>query len=523
LIIKTSASRKEGFFQKNTQVEGKMMEFNFFRESASIKNSITSLPGIGYLDRVVWGGSTLTMEGWGLVKSADGEFKIPDRFFVYYDSHCIGYCFPNISRPDVCKAYTLPDSHEECGFQCKFSVSDSTGLENRISVHFESDGDMATLSGPYSCIFPILGHFGEYNVNSLEGLAISLTTRCDLRCGYCFIQYPNYICQDIEQELLEKLFLGARRFSVKEIHYGIMGEPRVSKKLTRLIKNNIADGFRVSMASNFARPLTDEELEVFSSMHCIEVSIDTFDIKHLKAIRGADSLHVLMNLCKLLALARLKGQMRPDITFSVVCNELNIPDLPQLVGIAATIGVHSIQLLDMRKPYQDADFSSLPPRITESDKKSSLHDALLETLRICNREGISVSIDSIIKAFLDEVAVPEGAEFEPNSPDKPTRLCIAPWSRMYVYPDGNVTPCYHFSSVGRMSTNSSLDDCVNGPRMRSLRKELLSGDLVSGCQDCCRASPCTVEELSALVSQYTGGTRVRAETFGQPVDFSINL
>ena len=300
-----------------------------------------------------------------------------------------------------------------------------------------------------------------------------------------------------------------------------MGEPRVSKELVPLIHATLAQGHRVSMASNFATPLTPTELNAFVLMHCIEVSVDSFDPPHLKQLRGADARNILMNICQIKALARIKQIAGPHITLSIVCNELNVPDLPSLAGICASIGVNSIQLLDMRKPYIGADFSTLPPRLTESTKTEELRNALHETVRICKQADVSISIDSITEAFLNGTSDSSYAEFEANTPEKPTRLCIAPWSRMYVYPNGDITPCYHFSSVGKLSTNSTLSDCLNAPRMRSLRKELLTGQLVSGCQNCCRAVPCSTEKVATLVKQYTENTTVRAETFGQPVDFTF--
>ena len=110
-------------------------------------------------------------------------------------------------------------------------------------------------------------------------------------------------------------------------------------------------------------------------------------------------------------------------------------------------------------------------------------------------------------------------EVHDENETRTSRLCIAPWSRLYVFANGDVTPCFNFSSVGVLGENSGLHDVVNSARMRRLRCVYLSGGLSLGCQDCVRAQPCTPGETKRLVEAYLSGKWKKAETFGQPVDF----
>ncbi len=71
---------------------------------------------------------------------------------------------------------------------------------------------------------------------------------------------------------------------------------------------------------------------------------------------------------------------------------------------------------------------------------------------------------------------------------KNTFFCAAPWTSLCLYPTGNVTPCCifknsNFLEVGNLN-KMSVEMAFNSPLMVSVRQEMLSGHIPTGCLAC---------------------------------------
>ena len=64
-----------------------------------------------------------------------------------------------------------------------------------------------------------------------------------------------------------------------------------------------------------------------------------------------------------------------------------------------------------------------------------------------------------------------------------TRDCFDPWTYLEVHPDGGISPCCVRRPVGNV-LGQSLAHILNGPRIRELRRSLLSGEPDATCQGC---------------------------------------
>lgn len=64
-----------------------------------------------------------------------------------------------------------------------------------------------------------------------------------------------------------------------------------------------------------------------------------------------------------------------------------------------------------------------------------------------------------------------------------TRDCFDPWTYVEVHPHGGISPCCVRRPVGNVS-EQSLAEILNGPRIRELRRALLSGEPDETCQGC---------------------------------------
>jgi len=502
--------------------------FNFFYVT-KIENLCLepSSSAIGYLDSInVLNSTSVNITGWALVRNAD-DLVLPDKIFIAENNHLVGYCKLNIPREDVIDAHGLDSDLICCGFSCDVPVRDIVAAANSLSAHPLFGAELSSIPGPYATVFP--SNPLEYKCQltdalvrpeRMNSLAISITSKCNLKCKYCFIHCAEYIAMDMDNYLLNSIMLQINDLSVNEVHFGIMGEPTVFQKFFDLADSISSTGIRTSVATNLSKMMSMNEIDSLLNFYAIEVSVDTFDYKNLKFIRThADSRIILFNLIRIYARAIVKKIKPPIITLSIVCNQLNIPDLMELSAICTLLRIPQVQLLDMRLPYHWADFSHLPPRVCDAQNKDDMRQTLIEVMRFLNDSGVRTSVDASLTAFIE--GSDEDGGLDPLTDEKTTRFCIAPWSRLYINADGTATPCFYFSAIGKITSQGHIQDTWNSTRMIQLRNELLSGNLISGCQSCCRAKACTISDLQELVSRYLSceARHDRAETFGQPVDF----
>ncbi|MBL8751329.1 MAG: radical SAM protein [Planctomycetes bacterium] len=64
------------------------------------------------------------------------------------------------------------------------------------------------------------------------------------------------------------------------------------------------------------------------------------------------------------------------------------------------------------------------------------------------------------------------------------RACQRPWTGLYVENEGSVRVCCHNSPLVGNLDEESIEDIWNGVRLRDLRRSFLAGDPPPGCRDC---------------------------------------
>lgn len=402
----------------------------------------------------------------------------------------------------------------------KFESTRVDGLLNSLSVHMDDEhGGLVPLPGPYGCVLPESPIQQPHEVDpyttitSINSICCQITSKCNLRCKYCYIHSSDYSEADMKTEIIEKIHRGRAKWKIREFNYGIMGEPTTKDDFFKIIEKDMTKhNVNVSLTSNFKKYFTDDEIALLAQCKQIEVSIDSLNYEHNKYMRGSDPRIIYTNIARILSLAKQLHRKPPYIVLSVVVNELTAPDLPELARCTTLIGVQCVQLLYMREPYIGADFSNLPRRVNESENAPQLREQIISALEIWKESNCELRTDGSLKYFVENKQT-LSTEFEPQSGDKRTRLCTMPWWDFQLLANGDWTCCFLFSKVGTLGGNESLDDCLNSTRIRQIRRELLTGDLKSGCQNCCRIPACTVEELQTEVKRVVTAISKNAQDF----------
>jgi MoaA/NifB/PqqE/SkfB family radical SAM enzyme len=497
---------------------------NFFHSNdfADLKFTIT---GRAYCDEIREEDSAVRVSGWALIGEL-GEFKSPKRFIFAVNRKVIGFGYVNIERPDVLSAVD-DKAPLKCGFTSLLSQRYITGDPiNDLTIYAESDsGLLLEVQGPAGMIgVERLSLDSEspsvdtsVAVDSIHGVALILSTKCNLRCSYCNIHSPLYIEHDMDNTTFESILLDLDKLSVKEVHFGVMGEPTIHKNFFEVVRKIHEEKYIMSIATNFASIFKEEEIEALLLFHTIEISLDTIDINLLRKIRtGADVRTILYNIVRLKSRALQKKMPCPKITLSIVLNEDTAIELPLLAAACNVLNITQCQLLDMRPLGFKKDVSK---SLSEAKDKDMALRSLNEAIDYFIDNSISLSIDATVQQFINTSKLKKAMTPQINAAKHgfTSKACFAPWTRAYIAPDGHVTPCFGFTSIGKITPKTSLREIINSSRMRRLRYELLTGRLNDGCRNCCRAEDAPPEIVRELLRKYKTGAR-RAETFGQPVD-----
>jgi len=85
--------------------------------------------------------------------------------------------------------------------------------------------------------------------------------------------------------------------------------------------------------------------------------------------------------------------------------------------------------------------------------------------------------------------------------EKSTRDCLDPWFFAMLNARRQLQPCCWHPPIGTLEVGASLNDLLEGPAMRELRRQLLTGELNEHCQKCPARSLATPAELRARLER----------------------
>jgi hypothetical protein len=75
-----------------------------------------------------------------------------------------------------------------------------------------------------------------------------------------------------------------------------------------------------------------------------------------------------------------------------------------------------------------------------------------------------------------------------------TRHCLDPWFDVMLDAQRRILPCCWHPPIGTLPVGGSLNDILEGPAMREIRRQLLTGQLDDHCRQC-PARPLTTPEV----------------------------
>jgi MoaA/NifB/PqqE/SkfB family radical SAM enzyme len=318
---------------------------------------------------------------------------------------------------------------------------------------------------------------------------IEVTNRCNLLCETCprtyFDREPLKSLTYDEFVRIAEQFPEMRRASL----HGI-GEPLLNKALPQIIKYLKGRGVEVIINSNgtLLTPFWQKAL-IESGLDEYRCSIDGARPETYARIRGANLLPKLVD--GLGGLVETKARLQADsprISIWCVGTKENLAELPDLVRLAAQLGVPEVYLQRMvyfaSEPAQQYGFARDDRAIYGSE-----HDYQEEIIATCEALCAELGVDFFASGAGDPRSMLAAAR---PADLTPWQACMRPWTTAYVTANGNCLPCcispfatndYRSLILGNLFERPFIE-LWNDHLYQQFRTRLLSSQPHQACASC---------------------------------------
>jgi len=260
------------------------------------------------------------------------------------------------------------------------------------------------------------------------------TNRCNLRCRTC-VQHRGLAESARDMSLDEAKWI-ADQFPALEIVvlHGI-GEPLLNDDIFGMVAYFKARGAYVLFNSNailLDRPKAERLMT--TGLDELRISLDAGSASTYAGIRpGASFASIVRNIEDLIALKAEFSRSTPMISAWMIGTRDNIHDLPDLVRLAARIGIEEVYLQRLVYFLNDAGHGAAVREQAIVDPPPQIQAVLDESMQLSRRWGIRLNASGLTS--------PEQSLRSESKSGAPWRRCRRPWESTYITVQGNVLSC----------------------------------------------------------------------------------
>jgi MoaA/NifB/PqqE/SkfB family radical SAM enzyme len=267
---------------------------------------------------------------------------------------------------------------------------------------------------------------------------IEVTNRCNLLCETCPRTY--FKREPLKSLSLEEFIQISEQFPTMEraLLHGI-GEPLLNKDLPQIIR--YLKGRNIEVLFNSNGTLLNPERQKYlveSGLDSYRCSIDGARPETYAHIRGADLLDKLIEgLGGLVDMKVRLGTDKPEISIWCVATQENLRELPELIQLAADLGVPEVYLQRMTYFSQEPDEQY---GLATQDEAifGSFFDLQKQIIAECEALSGKLGVSFLASGARDarnSLAAARSSDFAP------WQACLRPWTTAYITANGNCLPC----------------------------------------------------------------------------------
>lgn len=301
-----------------------------------------------------------------------------------------------------------------------------------------------------------------------QRLVLELTNACNLRCIMCGRDEAKFSLTTFDIDILK--CLSPILNEIEEVTLFGWGEPTLHPQFEEILA--FLDNYPVKkyFVTNGMR--LDKIKEALFKYHVdiMAISLDGAKPETNNSIRvNSDLEFIVKELKDIVRIKKENGLKYPYMNFVMTMFDRNIEELPDLVKLAADIG------LDEVKGVYLTVFSENLLNESLYNKKDKVKRIFSETEQIGEKLGIKVKLPYL-----------QGEDIAGNNNHKD---CFTAWRDFFVGSDGYIRPCQSNSAkFFKFDKNLSFEEMWNSKEYQNFRANVNSSLMCEGCKKCYQSS-----------------------------------
>jgi len=361
-----------------------------------------------------------------------------------------------------------------------------------------------------------------------ETIAIEVTSKCNLRCSYCYKADEIHEAlpganEDMTDAMIARLYRYCKEAGIKSVSLSVVGETTLHKGWRSRVKQFLEDPeIKTHLNSNFVRLFDDDDLSALISLDTLQISIDSPDLAMMRKLRSrADIRTITYNIVRLRQKARKVGRC-PFISVNCVLCRDNIGHIVNLASFCRELGVNQLMLSVMGRLLLSETIvvGEHNPNMPETLDSLAGSEVILLAEQIAGAEDLladsstGLHVDERLRARIEAVIaeVRQGATAADVSAyfqrSIASSACRQPWTSPMVMANGDVLPCCETGRGGPVVgnlTQASLPDILDGEAHRAVRASILDGRPILPCRVCDMADRISFPEFRRAIEAWQGG------------------
>ena len=360
----------------------------------------------------------------------------------------------------------------------------------------------------------------------LFGYGLDIGSGCNLRCAYCCeissdeekVERHQRITP-VPYEALEAEIELIQRFGVSRVNITGWGETTIKPNWMKVVHTLADRGIPVTMISNFAKRLSEEEIRTLARFSSIVISCDTVNPEVAKRVRSPINMEVMFDNIRAL---RAIAPETPVLFWNATVSNLMIFELPQWVKAGIELGISQFNINSIiMTPYAQQKGAAIGlqhvSELSEGERERALH-SLQEAEALANAHGRRFWIDQGIRGaltgFQEDRHEKGKTSYQPLA-EGMSRACFDPWQSLSLG-RGKIGICCQMDDL-LVDDNSpeALNRGLVSDTLQAIRRGLLEGRPVEECAKCRLRPAIQPEAINAVVRNLYG-------LFGSPSGVFVN-
>lgn len=310
-------------------------------------------------------------------------------------------------------------------------------------------------------------------------LVFELTNACNLNCVMCGRNAADFKLTSFDMDVFRSF--EPLMDTIEEVTLMGWGEPTIHphfNEMLEIINRHSARKYFCTNGMNLKK-IKDSLFKYNVDVFAVSLDGANFDT-NARIRRGSDLNVIKADLMDIVAEKKARGLKYPWINFVFCAMKSNIHELPDLVRLAAEIGIEEVKVVYLTVFNQELMNETL------WGHEDEVRSIFAEAERIGEELGIVLKLPHIVG--------------EDVAGEKMHKDCFVSWRDFFLGSDGYVRPCMSTPiKFFKYDMNKNFMDMWNSPEYQNYRKIVNTSNMDNPCTRCYQSSHCNWNKKSSFI------------------------